>query len=275
MLEGTIEREVMTNYGISFKGYGAYIPIGFNQNDLKLSGNLGFKTPLFRIEGGILNHLYTPDFTFIHFTSNQFSWNNAEFSKINVSNWNVGIETVQFKHNFKLSYHQNILANWVYFNTDATPTQSNKIALVQVLQLEKTFKLWHFYFENKILFQKSTEDYVRLPEMGLILRYYLQEVMFKKALKLQAGFNVFYNTAFYAQAYNPATRGFYLQNNRQIGDYPLLNVFICGEIRHAIIFASYEHLNQDWVSSTGFYSTPSHPLALTAFKVGVRWRMYN
>jgi hypothetical protein len=187
----------------------------------------------------------------------------------------VTLETKKFKHNFKLSYQQNVLANWVYYDTDLKPTQTDKIALVQVLQLQKTFKLWKLYFDNKVLFQKSSQDYVRLPELGLVLRYYFQRVMFKKALKLQAGINVFYNTAFYAQAYNPATRGFYLQNEKQIGNYPLLNLFICGEIRHAVIFASYDHLNQDWISTSGFYSTPSHPLALTAFKIGVRWRMYN
>lgn len=273
--EGKIERITYKNYGISLLGYAAYSPIGYTQNDLKLSGDIGYSTPWFNLSGGFFNNLYTPDFTFTHFNSSQFNWDNGNFNKTNVSNLHGSIETRVFKNNFKLSFNQNILANWVYFGTDAKPVQSNKIALVQTFELAKTFKLWKFNFENKLLYQKSSEEFVRLPEFGAILRYYFQQVMFQKALNLQIGVDVFYNTAFYAQAYNPATRGFYLQNNKLIGNYPLINVFVCGEIRHAIIFASYEHLNQDWFQSTGFYSTPNHPLALTTLRTGVRWRMYN
>ncbi len=273
--EGKIERISFKNFGISLKGYAAYSPIGYTQNDLKISGDIGYKTPWFLINGGVLNNLYSPDFTFTNFNSTQFNWDNNSFNKINVSNVNGVIETRLFKNNFKLSFNQNLLVNWVYFGTDAKPVQSDKVALVQTFELEKTFKLWKFNFENKILFQKSSADFIRIPEFGAVLRYYFQQLIFNKALNLQLGFNVFYNTAFYAQAYNPATRGFYLQNNKQIGNYPLINVFVCGELRHAIIFASYEHLNQDWFKSSGFYNTPNHPLALTTLRIGIRWRMYN
>lgn len=275
IFEGTIEREVFKNYGISFRANGAYSPLGYNQNDLKLIGDINYKTPWLIFSGGIFNNLYTPDYTLTFFKSNQFNWDNQNFNKINVSNWHGSIETRTLKNNFKLTFNQNILANWVYFGTDATPKQSSNVALVQTIELQKVFKLWKFYFDNKILYQKSTEDFVRLPEFGAVLRYYFQQVLFKKALNLQFGFDAFYNTAFYAQAYNPATRGFYLQDQKQIGNYPLINVFLCGEIRHAVIFASYEHLNQDWFKSTGFYSTPNYPLPLSTLRIGVRWRMYN
>ena len=275
VLEGTIEREIYASNGLWFKLHGAYAPLGYNQNDLKLSGDAGYKLPWFFIGGGLFNHLYTPDFTFKYYSTNQFIWNNENFNKTNISNWHVDLSTRLFKNNFRLTYNQNILDNWVYFDTDGEPTQSNKIALVQTLELNKTFRLWRFCFDNKLIYQKSSEDFIRLPELGAILRYYYEQKLFKKALNLQAGIDVFYNTAFYAQSYNPATRGFYLQNTRQIGNYPLLNVFVCGEIRHAVLFAVYEHLNQDWTNNTGYYASPGNPLGLSAFRMGIRWRMYN
>lgn len=275
VFEGTIEREVYKNYGFSFKAHGAYSPLGYNQNDIKLSGDIGYKTPWFNLSGGIFNHLYTPDFTFTYFNSTQFNWDNSNFNKINISNIHGSLQTRVFKHNFKFTFNQNILANWVYFGKEATPIQNNDIALVNTIEVQKTFQLWKFYFDNRIIYQKASENYIRLPEVGAILRYYFQQMMFQKALNLQLGVDVFYNTDFYAQAYNPATRGFYLQDKKLIGNYPLINVFVCGEIRHAVIFASYEHLNQDWVASKGFYSTPGNPLALTTFRLGIRWRMYN
>lgn len=276
LLEGKFERIGFKNYGWSVLLYGGYSPIGYTQNDLKLTGDISYKTPWLFFTGGVFNNLYTPDFTFTYFNSNQFSWDNSNFNKINVSNWHGSIETRIFKNNFKLSVNQNILANWVYFGTDAKPTQNNKeVAAVTTIEIKKTFNLWRFYFDNRILYQKSSADFIRLPEFGAMLRYYFQQTLFKKALNLQLGFDVFYNTAFYAQGYNPATRGFYLQNDKQIGNYPLINVFLCGEIRHAVIFAAYEHLNQDWFKSTGFYGTPNYPLPLTTFRIGVRWRMYN
>jgi hypothetical protein len=60
----------------------------------------------------------------------------------------------------------------------------------------------------------------------------------------------------------------------QIGNYPLIDVFVTGQIKKAILFAKLEHVNMD-MQNTGYYYTPHYPLPVRAFRIGVRWRMYN
>lgn len=274
MLEGTMERSASSDNSVSFRLYGAYAPAGYNQNDTRLEAEAGYTAKWFYLSGGIFNHLLEPDYTLAHYHTNYFKWDNS-FSKINVSNWHLALQTKKFRHNFHINYNQYVLANWVYMDTDARSRQSNAVALLTSASVEKTFQLWKFFFENKIIYQKSTQDYLRLPELGAILRYYFATAVFRKAVKMQLGINVFYNSAFYASNYNPATHAFYLQNSRSIGNYPLVNAFISGEIVKAVLFASYTHLNQDWWNNTGYYSTPGYPIPLTSFNYGIRWRMYN
>lgn len=274
IIEGTLERTIKKANAISINLHAAYCPIGYNQNDMRLSGNASTSLRWFDIKVGLFNHLLSPDFTMLRYNTNNFIWDN-NFNKINVSNFNLSLHTKKLKQNFLITYNQYVIANWIYFGNDATPKQSSEIGVVQTLEIRKTFQLGKFYFDNQLIYQNSTKDFIRLPDLGLILRYYFQHMIFKKAVKLQVGFDVFYNSAFYGNAYNPATHAFYLQNESKIGNYPLVNVFATCEIRKAVFFMVYEHLNQDLTNNYGYYNTPNYPIGLSSFKIGIRWRMYN
>lgn len=271
--EANMERIAKTQNNLGLKLHGSYCMSGYNQNDFKASGELKLLTPIFDVTGGISNQLYTPDYTQVYYRSNPLVWNNR-FSKIVVNNWRAGIVTRGFRNNFKLHFTQYIISNWVYNSLTVNPVQSNQLLLVHTLEAEKTFQAWLFFFDNRLIYQKANLDIMRLPEFSAILRYYLKASLFKKALLFEIGGELFYNTAFYGNAYHPSARVFYLQNQKEIGNYPMVNAFITGQIKKAIIFAKYEHVNMDY-KNTGFYYTPGYPLPIRAFRIGIRWRMYN
>ena len=218
LLEGKIERQKFDNNSISFQAYGGYFATGYNQNDLKLSADASFRTTLFDVSGGLFNHLFRPDFTSNQFRSYSFIWDN-DFLKTNISNWHVALHTRKFKNNFHFSFNQYLLANWVYYDKSMMPKQSSDVILMQQIEAHKLFKLWRFYFDNRIVYQKTNNDFIRLPEFSAILRYYFETPMFKNRVTLQLGTDIFYNTAYYGNAYNPATRSFYIQDEVKIGNY--------------------------------------------------------
>ncbi len=273
LLEGKIERQKFVNNSISFQAYGGYFATGYNQNDLRLSVDASYRTALFDLSGGVYNHLFRPDFTSNQFRSYSFIWDN-DFLKTNISNWHVAMHTRKFKNNFHFSFNQYLLANWVYYDKSMMPKQSSDVILMQQLEAQKLFKVWRFYFDNRIVYQKTNNDFIRLPELSAILRYYFETPMFKNRVTLQLGTDIFYNTAYYGNAYNPATRSFYIQDEVKIGNYPMINAFASIRLRKAVIYFVYEHINQDWVNK-GFYYTVNSPLPLAGLRTGVRWRIFD
>ena len=106
---------------------------------------------------------------------------------------------------------------------------------------KQNFRLGNFYFDQTVYFQKSTqEDILSLPAISVYSHNYFQHALFKNALFLQTGIDVFYNTKFYADNYMPSIMQFYNQRERKTGNYPKLDVFLNLRIKRADIFVKYE-----------------------------------
>lgn len=271
--EFKLERIPKTDNNIGLNLFAAYTPIGYNQNDFKLSGDILFRSKKFALSAGLTNQLREVDYTISRFNSNTFNWTN-NFSKTNVLNWRVNLSSRGLKNNFHLHFNQYLVANWVYFDQQVKPQQSNDLLLVNTLQASKTFQIGILRLEHNAFLQNSNRDYLRLPQFGGSIRYYLHADLFNKALQVELGTNIFYNTSWNGYAWNPAARAFYLQDNYRIGNYPLIDAFLNVKVLTVVFFLKMEHLNMDW-NNEGFYLTPNHPLPIRAFRFGFRVRIYN
>jgi hypothetical protein len=272
ILDGTMERMALKDYSLSYAAAGSYVLSGYNAFDFKGEGTIRFRFPLIDVSAHLLIQLYEPDFAFQLYKSNQFIWNN-NFNKTKVVKPGVTLSTRNWRHNATIKVNTYTINNWVYADVDATPTQDNGTFSVQTITISKTFQAWRFFFEHELMYQKSFSNNVHLPDFGGMARYYFASSFFKR-LQFQLGFAVFYNTAYYGNAYNPTSRLFYLQNNTLIGNYPVLDPYISGVVKTVTFFAKYEHANQDWINS-GFYATPHYPITLRTLRLGIRWRFYN
>jgi hypothetical protein len=100
----------------------------------------------------------------------------------------------------------------------------------------------HVHVDAAVQFKLSGDD-IRVPmALGRGMIYY-QNDLFKRKLRLQVGFEVNYSTAYYANAYNPALSAFHLQDDRQVGNYPFMDVFFNIRIKTFQGFFKIEHWN--------------------------------
>jgi hypothetical protein len=54
----------------------------------------------------------------------------------------------------------------------------------------------------------------------------------------------------------------------------MVDLFICGQVKKAVLFAKLEHANMDLLQAAA-YSSPHYPYPTRAFKLGIKWRMYQ
>jgi len=265
------EHEKNANYTLSYKTSANYTLSGFNQGDFRVYAAMRYRAPKWDVHLGLVAQQYKPDYTFFRFNSNQFIWEN-NFKAVQNLHPYLRIQTRKLKHNAVFSLHLFQLNNWAYLDSNLLPAQfTGNIQIVQA-RIEKTFQLGKFYFHHKLYWQKSNHYSLPLPEFSGMVRYYFQTKFYNSTLQL--GFDAFYNTAFNAMGWSPASRMFYAQERIRVGNYPIIDPFLCMMIKRAVVFFKLEHANMNIVNE-GFYYTPHYPVSLQSFRMGVKWRMFD
>ena len=202
--------------------------------------------------------------------SNHFRWEN-DFDAATYL-------TFDLKYRYK-SYcagvKQTSIANYIYFGTDACPTQSNGMFSVREAYLSFYQKLHRFEFEGFASLQKSSnEDVVHLPLLQASLKIGYSQPVFHKAATLHPRLTVRYFTKYYADAYMPATRTFYLQNDVEIGNFPFIDLAMALKVKKAHIYVAYSNM----FLLTGYYDAfvaPHYPMRNSRVFIGINWRLFN
>jgi len=166
--------------------------------------------------------------------------------------------------------------SYVYFDTAAMPVQTGKTLLVLTAWARENFRLGNFYFDQTVYFQKSTqEDILSLPAISVYSHNYFQHALFKNALFLQTGIDVFYYTKFYADNYMPSIMQFYNQREMKTGGHPKIDVFLNFRIKRADLFVKYEHLNYLVKNHGNFFSALDYPINPAMLKFGIKWDFFD
>ena len=262
---------------LNWNATGRYVFEGYKQNDFELKYELtkwiGKKDSIHHGVSVLAKlNSKTPDFLLSKYYGNNLQWN-LNLDKI--TELELGIEYFNEKRNLKIGGQINQIDNYTYFGLDTIPEQTSKGITVLTGYLEKRFKLGNFYLNQKLVGQKGSEDKILpLPTFSIYSNNYYKNTFFKGALGLQVGFAVHYNTAFYAPDYMPSTGQFFLQNQKEIGDYPKVDVYINFRIRRTRIFVMYEHMNAS-IGSKNYFVAPHYPLNPAMLKYGLIWTFYN
>jgi hypothetical protein len=72
----------------------------------------------------------------------------------------------------------------------------------------------------------------------------------------------------------PATRMFYLQDEKKIGNYIYMDIFINLMVKRFRIFVKYQHLNALW-GENRYYMVPHYPMQGGIIKYGLSWSFYD
>ena len=228
---------------------------------------LGKSKILFSADASIKN--VSPSFFEQQYYSNHFAWENS-FDKSFYSTLSGKAELdFPFMH-IALGVNYQDIGNYIYFNTDAKPVQWGGNLQVIGVDAALNFKLGHFFLENKLVYQNSSNlSVLPLPEFASFHNLYYQGKWFK-VLTVQLGADLSYHTAYKAPAYMPATGVFYVQDNIMVGNYPLASVYANIHIRQTRIFFKYYHFNSSF-SGYNYFSMPHYPFNSAMFKLGISW----
>ncbi|MBP2284327.1 hypothetical protein H4V97_002645 [Flavobacterium sp. CG_23.5] len=214
----------------------------------------------------------------------QYNWSNDfKNEKIN----SVSANAVTPWVNASLQY--SILNDHLYFadvSTDAqilartqiiAPAQYDKTINYLSIKASREFNFGNFALDNSILYQKvgQQDKILNVPQIVTRNTFYYSNYFFKKnALFLQTGISLNYFTKYLGNEYNPVIGEFFVQNKKEIGNYPNLDFFINAKIQRTRIYFKAEHFNSS-LTGNNFYSSPNNPYRDFTIRFGLVWNFFN
>ena len=144
------------------------------------------------------------------------------------------------------------------------------------LKWQKEFKFGKFGLDNTFIFQNVDQDQniLNLPNYIFRNTIYFSDHVFKRAMFLQTGLTFKYFSKYYANEYNPLISSFNVQNDKKIGNFPMIDVFVNARIKRTRLFLKAEHINST-ITGNNFYSTPSYPYRDFIIRFGLIWNFFN
>ena len=175
----------------------------------------------------------------------------------------------------KIGIKHNTVNNYIYFGTDAKPTQYSDIVTVSSIYSTFNVKLNKFEFIGFASLQTTNNtDIIHLPTFQGKIKFAYNITLVKNISLMQPSIAVNYFTKYYADAYMPALRTFYLQDDVKIGNFPYIDLCVTFKIKRANIFVQYTNM-YSLTRYNGYYTTPHYPMRDSRFCLGVNWRLYK
>ncbi len=217
-----------------------------------------------------------PDYLLQHFYSNYFIWEN-DFNPVKIAE--TGLKYINPRKKIETGVNYSLFTDYIYFDESALPQQYENNLSVISLHLTKFLELWKFRSLNKLAVQiVNNPDYISLPEFTAYNSTYIEHEFYFKwtdgRLHTMLGFDIFYNTEYYANAYNPALGQFHQQKEKKLGNYPYLDVFLNIKLKRTRFFLKYEHVNSGLIYEN-YFSVLHYPRNEGMFKAGISWTFYD
>ena len=257
------------------EAHGDYVLGDYNEGDFSLRVNLSTILGKQDKNGGTitLSGIYSyqqPGWFYNHYVSNNFIWNNT-FNK-------QGLISGGFDYKYKFlnaGFNFNRITNYVYLDSSGHPDQFKNEFGYLYAYFNTDVNLWRFKIRTQLAYQTvQGTNVLRLPAFMGNLSIYYSQPLFKGAALLQPGLSFDYNTLYYADGYMPALRSYYLQDNKQIGNYLYMDVFINIKIQRARFFVAYTNWGS-FLEGRNYWATPHYPNQDASFKFGISWRFHD
>lgn len=212
-----------------------------------------------------------PDYFQERFNSNHYKWwKNLDMEQ----RMTVGGTFRMPKRNFEIGAKYAIINNYMYNDTLGIPNQTSDEILVISAFVDKDFNYRGLHLRTRVLWQKASNDrYLHLPEWSAFVSGYFQFTI-SKVLLTQIGSDLRYNTKYYADAYAPSTGLFYLQNEKEYGNYPYIDVYASLRLKRTRVFFKYMNVGTHFLSGE-YMTTPHYPMNRATFRLGVSWAFYD
>ena len=233
------------------------------------------------IEAQYQNVSKVPDHIYNLFQSSyvEYNWSN-NFDNEKTNNIKFIAQTQWANATLQLSTFNNHLyfedANETQDILIATPKQYGETINYISVKVSKEFKFRKWALENTLLYQKvdQDDDIINVPQFVTRNTLYYSDHLFKKALFLQTGITFSYFSDYYADDYNGLISDFYIQTEKKIGGFPMLDFFINAKVRNTRIYLKAEHFNSSFTGND-FYAAPNYPYRDFIVRFGLVWNFFS
>ena len=273
--------------GALYKNQGKYVHYGFDGNVCVL----GYKIGEFQVNGHLdagfrigkdsltlMAKAYikneTPDYYLQHYQSNHYQWEN-NFGK--TYRFYVGGEvaypTQWVQPKLNVSFEN--IKNHIYFDANGSPQQAGENIQVLAADVQLNVTTPWVNLDNHAIYQYTSSNKLPLPALTLYHNLYYHGCWFK-ALDTQIGVDMRYFTKYYAPILNPALGQFCIQDQEQVGNYPVMNVYANFYVRslRLKLFVQYQHINTLFMNKP-YFEMPGYPMAPGMFRAGLAWHFYK
>ena len=276
---------------VTWSAKGSYTIAGSNFGDFSIEADAGLALhPFRRAKNSPLNvgahfesTLTEPSFYQKCMNANHFKWAN-DFSKISSTKIQGHLDIPYWRLSAQVGYA--LLANTVYYDSLGIARQHNGAMSVLSASVRKDLVFGPVHLENRALLQLSSDqNVVPVPLLALNARWYAQFVVqndpitARPILQMQAGVNVWYNTAWHSPAWNPNIGVFYNQNTNLYNNGPVFDVFVNMQWKRAVIFIKYQNAGRGWpMRKRDYFSADRYALntpGIDALKLGIYWPFYT
>ncbi|SFN63243.1 putative porin [Salegentibacter flavus] len=248
----------------------------FNSNYLNTSAAYAFNEEN-EIEFGFNQNSRLPDYNFMLYQSNYLNYNwQTDFD-------NVNTQQLYFKSKSKklvdIDAEITQVQNFTYFGLNeegmVKPFQHDDQLRYFKLKAYRGFDLGVFGLDNTIMYQNVLDGTSVLKVPAFVTRNsaYYQDHWFRRALFLQTGFTFKYFSEYEANAYDPVLAEFYVQNQKEIGNYPVVDFFFNGKIDQTRIFFKLENVNS-LIDGNNNFVAPGYPYTDFLIRFGLVWNFF-
>lgn len=265
--------------GFELSGKGAVNVAGdFEGNYLQGAASYNLNDD-YAAKASITLHSVAPNFNFQLNQSDYKNYNwKTNLNNVKTQELKFEIDTKKFG-NASVSYTG--IDDYTYFGikaNDSTPSPLEASERVDYLKVkaEKEFTFGQFALDNTIMYQQvlSGENVFNVPQFITRNTLYYQTHLFKKALFLQTGVTLKYFTKYNMNAYDPVLAEFYVQNDQELGGFPLVDLFFNAKIRQTRIYFVYENFTALFSSKNEYFAAPGNPYRDNVLRFGIVWNFF-
>lgn len=232
------------------------------------------KDSLFTAKATLSINSRAPNFNAMLYQSNYIDYN--WYNDLDNENTQYLGLTFQSEKLVDLDISASLKENYTYFDEFSIPKQYDDVLSYVKAKAHKAIRYKKFTLDNTILYQKalSGNAVFHVPEIVTENTLYFTDYIFKgDPLYLQTGLTFKYFTKYKADEFNPLINEFYLQNTTEIGNYPMLDVFVNGQIRRTRLYFKAENVSS-FFTGRNYFATPSQPYRDFKIRFGLVWNFF-
>ncbi|MFQ5334878.1 MAG: putative porin, partial [Flavobacteriales bacterium] len=251
--------------------YGVY---GYHEGDGAIWPEITFygKSKRFLLHINSMFTSTTPPLDVLRYHTKHIDWNN-QFDAENTKVMKVRFEIPGRRFALYANYFS--FGNYIYYDMQALPQQQPGMTEVAEFGIEKSMNWRHLHLDTKTAYQHSyNEELLSIPELVTCNSLYFEGPMFRKAVLVRLGVDVLYYSKYYPDAWMPLIRQYYLQGEKEVGNYPYAGALLAVKISNVRIFF---RANHPYAGLMGYqyYGTPHHPMPDRTFRFGINWRFFD